>query len=362
MFSRKNLILLILMFVILISAISGCARKEEKQTLNLLCWTRYAEEDFLKPFEDRYNVEVRTKTYVGGDEMFALFTAAKRGAYDVIVIDVEYGSKLLQAGRLSVLNPSDFDFNFYLEPFKRFPPSWLEGNMYSVIVAWGSIGIVYNKNEFSEEETQSYNILWSEDAKGKAVIWDWYLPNMGVIGRYLGFNEPYNINSDQFNLLSEKLLSLKSQIKAIHANSSDIIADFSSGDAILCPGIGEWVAAILIQNGEPIDWKVPNEGGVMWVEGLAIPVDSKNPELAINFIKYVQEPQVQASLAWRNAYCSNVPNIKAYDYMNEEQKNILRIHNKEEALDLLNKLAIRTLPTNQTEEQWQRVWEEFKTR
>lgn len=162
---------------VLVVFIFGCARKPEPmKELNLLCWVGYEERAMIEPFEKKFNVKVNYKTFVGGDQMFALFTQSK-STYDVVVVDPEYIEKLHATGRLAELNPADYNFDDYFDPFKKFTLSWIDGKLYAVLVRFGSNGLVYNTKYLTAEDVKSYKILWDPKVKGKVGIWDWYLPS-----------------------------------------------------------------------------------------------------------------------------------------------------------------------------------------
>ncbi len=92
-------------------------REQSGGTLNLLCWSGYEDPDFIQAFEDRHGIQVNAKTFFGGDGMMALLTQSP-GTYDVVVVDKDYLQKLFEAGLLTELDPSNYDFSKYWEPFQ----------------------------------------------------------------------------------------------------------------------------------------------------------------------------------------------------------------------------------------------------
>ena len=156
-------------------------------------------------------------------------------------------------------------------------------------------------------------------------------------------------------------MSLKPQVLAIHSTTPELLAALAQEQTWVVPGGGEWAAAILQAQGKTIDWTVPDEGGIMWVETLAIPNDAPHSDVAKEYVQWMQTPEAQALLTQREAYNSNVPNKKAYNLLSEKLKNTLRIHNEAEALELINKLSVRKLPINQSEMEWQNAWQQFKS-
>ena len=353
---------MIFLVIVLAAFVFGCTKKPEaKKELNLLCWVGYDERAMLEPFEKKHNVKVNYKTFAGGDQMFALLTQSK-GTYDVVVVDPEYVEKLHGAGRLAELNPADYDFKDYFEPFQRFPLCWINEKLYAALVRFGANGLVYNTNHLTAKDVESYKILWDPKVQGKIGIWDWYLPSMGVLSRAMGNVEPYEISDEQFAALTKRLQQLRPQVAAIHPQLPELLSALANEQTWIVPGGGEWAASILRQQGKPMDWTVPDEGGIMWIETLVIPNDAPHPDVAKKYIEWMQTPEAQALLTQREAYNSNVPNKKAYDLLTEKQKDILKIHNEAEALALIKKLSVRRLPINQPETVWQDTWQKFKAR
>lgn len=355
---RSTTTLLALFFVLVLGS---CSRKQESpRQLNLLCWTGYDERGMLEPFEKKFNVKVNYKTFVGGDQMFALFTQS-RGTYDVVVVDPEYVEKLYAAGRLTELSPADYNFQDYFEPFKKFSLTWIDGKLYAVLVRFGSNGLVYNTKYLTANDVKSYKTLWSRKLKGKVGVWDWYLPSMGVLSRAMGNPQAYQITDEEFASLKKRMMDLRPQVAAIHPTPPEMLAALANEQTWAVPGVGEWVAAPLQQQGKPIDWTVPDEGGVMWVETLVIANDAPHPDVAKMYIQWMQTPEAQALLSQREAYNSNVPNKKAYELLTTRQKDGLKVHNEAEGVALINKLSVRRLPVNQSERAWQDAWQEFKS-
>lgn len=344
------------------AAIAGAllvACGEEQRELNILVWTGYEEPKLLKPFEEKYDIKVNYKTFVGGDKMFALLTQSK-GEYDVVTVDPEYIEKLHALGRLSELDPKDYDFSDYFQPFDKFPQSRIDGRLYAVVVEWGSNALVYNTKHFSPEEVQSYDVLFKPKAKGRVSVWDWYLPFMGLVARSLGYQDPFDTTDAQFDKLKQRLFELRPQVRAIHANFPELLSSLANEDTWLVPGGAGWLAALLQEQNAPFDWNIPNEGGIMWLNSLVIPTDSPHPEMAKLYIQWMMTPEAQALLSRKQAYAANVPNSKAYPLLPEEYKKRMKVDKQADVDKIVSRLAVRSLPVQQSEAIWQDAWEQFK--
>jgi spermidine/putrescine transport system substrate-binding protein len=332
---------------------------KKQPEINLLIWSGYEQPELIEPFAKKYGVKVNYKTFFGGDAMFALLTQSK-GVYDAVIVDPEYIQKLHALGRLQPLDPAEFDTSAYFEPFRKFPLSWIDSKFYAPVIEFGSMGIVYNTKHLTEAEASSYAILLDPKVKGRVGVWDWYLPIMGVVSRSLGNQKPYDISDAEFEALKRRLAELRPQIRAIHGSFPEQMTSLANEDTWIVPGGAEWAALALKAQGKPYDWTIPKEGGVMWVDTVAIPTDAPHPELGKLYIKWMMSPEAQAALSQKRAYASYVPNQKAYELMTAEHKKLLKWTTAPEIEAMVAKLSVRTLPVRQTEKTWQDAWEAFK--
>jgi spermidine/putrescine transport system substrate-binding protein len=327
--------------------------------VNLLCWVGYEEPEFISDFEKETGIRVNTKTFIGGDQMYSLLSQST-GEYDVVVMDPEYISKLHRDKKITVLNRQDYNFRDYFPYFADFPLATIDGQLYGVVVRYGSGGLLYNSDHITADEASSYDIIFDPRLKGKVGIWDWYLPCMGCFSRAVGNNEPYDIDDVELQKVKDFLARLRPQVAAIYPTPAEMTNALANGDVWIVPCVGEWISVGLQKNGVPVSWSVPKEGGVMWVETLGIPVGAPNSQNAVKLIQWMQKPEVQAKLTQRKAYQSHAVNRKAYDLLSAKEKDFLRVQNEADATSLISRLSVRYLPKRQSEKEWQTIWEEFK--
>lgn len=347
---------------------------KEAPTIRLLAWVGYNEPDFVSELEKRAGIKLQVKTYVGGDEMEKLFKAAPE-PYDLVVVDAEYGEKLFRERKLSVLPDNVWRSEGLFSPFDTGGPTKEGKDVYGAVVRWGALGLVYNSKHLSSTDVASYSILWEKKVKGRVGIFEWYLPNMGVFSRYLKYSHTvanggkrdtssFSLTPLELDSLRAMLVSLKPQVRSIQPSTGDVIADLKSGDVWITPSVGEWAAAALQEQGQPIEWTVPNEGGVMWIESLAVPEGSSQKEIAYKVIQTMRQPEMLALLAWRKAYVSQSPSRLAYSYMDQKRRAILRAENSETVQQLIGQLEVRKLPGPSPftlTGDWMKVWNDFKT-
>lgn len=346
--------------IVVYAMVGGFSPAMATEALNFLCWAGVDDPSILGEFEKDTGIAVRPTTFVGGDAMYSLLADSTK-KYDVVMVGAEYMAKVSADGRLSTLDPTDYDLSQYIPAFRNFPLCHVNGKMVAIPIEFGANGLAYNTNVLSASEASSYAVLMSEKVKGKVGVWDRYLPIMGVLSRGLGNLAPYDISNDKFGELKHYLLDLRQQISVVAPDFSVLIASLAAGETVIVPGGAAFFSTALKRQGKSIDWIVPKEGGTMWVDSLVIPNDAPNPGLAKRFLQWMCTPKAQALLANKKAFAASVPNAAAYPMVNPELRKLLKTENGEEAEALAKRLAVRTLPVQQSEQVWLSAWEEFKT-
>lgn len=347
-------------------------------TVNWLSWPGHNDPSFIGPFEQEAGIKVKGKEYSGGDNMLALATTSTPGTYDVVQADAEYIPQLQEAGLLLELDPAEFpEIQNHWDQFKPeselVPGLLIDGGIYGLIQRYGFLGLAYNSEQVTDDEAQSYDILFDPKVKGKVGWFDWWA-HMGPISLWVGAQEgwwepgqldPYNIDADQFKKMVDTVKSLKPQTAGFYS-IADLFGVFANGDIWVQPAGGGWTALLLEAEGHPIKASVPKEGAIQWTETLGIFKEAKNVEGAKQFIRYALSPRGQVQTAILPSYQAEIPSRAGWELMNEEEPDWAERLDLQldgpNVLDLYEegRISIRRLPVQQTIEQWNDAWTEFK--
>lgn len=339
------------------------------ETLNLLAWYGNGEPDIVAPFEEAHNVKVQSKYYTGGDNMLALIGESPPGTYDVVLSDAEYVSALQQAGYLEKMSADEYPLDDFFPEFQNFPVSgfWDSNDLYAIPCSFGFLGVSYNTQRITAEEAASYSLLWQDKVKGKVGHFDWHLPNLLCISLYNGNTTPgpHALSAAAWDKLQETTLSLRPQVKGLF-DYGGVLSSLKNGEVIAMCGIGDWITGVLQKDGLPVDTVIPQEGGIMFTEGLGIGKGSKKQELAQKFVQYFTSPEGQIRKAKMAAYPTSVPNRKAWDLYNEREPN----EAKRSRMSLsgpnvmddvrAGRVHIRQWPAEQSLSDWNEFWIEYK--
>lgn len=329
-------------------------------TLNLLVYAGYEEEQVVKALAQKHGLKFNSKIVGNSDQLFSIATASRPGEWDVAAPDTPWIRKLVNANLLAPLNPGDYpEVKNFLSRWQKLDQLYVNNTLYGLVSRFGYIGIVYNTKYVKPEEARTAKVLWDPKYKGKISLLDWYIPTMGVIGRYLGYENPYRAVGADFKRIEETLYSLRPQVGLFASTPSDHLKALASESAWLTIGGDDNVASLKDQ-GRSFEITVPDEGGVSWTESLVIFKNSKNPAAAKAYVQHLISPEAQARLAWANAFHAKVPNKAAAKHLTKQQATSLQMDNPTLLENILKRIATREIPAN--EEQWKLAWERFKSR
>ena len=338
--------------------------------INMLSWYGIAEPDMVEEFEAQHNVKFKPKYYAGGDNMLAALSQSPPGTFDIIHTDAEYAQILIDRGDLiDEMNPADYPYDDMLhDDFTKFSGHWKGGKLYSVITRFGHLGVSYNKEHVTAKEAMSYNVFWDPKLKGKVGHFDWHLPNLGEISLLNGNNNPgpFNISAEAWDKVKKKTLSLKPQVKGFF-DYGGTFASLKNGEMWACVGIGDWVTGVLEKDGAPVGSVVPKEGGIQWTESYSIVSTSKKKDIAKKYIQYTLSSAGQvrsASMKAYPAFAVTKSGMKALQEQKpEEAKRTGQIEGaSNNPITLINdgRIHYRGLPKNQSLEEWNEFWSEYK--
>ncbi|MEB3314158.1 MAG: extracellular solute-binding protein [Cyanobacteriota bacterium] len=340
------------------------------KTLRILSWAGYDEPEIIGPFAEKMGVKVEFKTYVGGEQMLQFLNQSPPGTFDGIISDGEYVVKLMELGAIAPLQPADFStLADYSSVYRDFPGFYQGDQMMAVGTRFGNYGIAFNTKFLKPEEMTSWQVLTREDLRGKLGFFDWYLPNMGnaSLALFPDNPNPYNLSDAQLVQVKDWLVKIKPNVGLITPNIQDITNAFIN-ESIVAGPVGDWLIQNAVADGQTqFAAVVPEEGGIRWSEGATVAAQSKNPDLALEWVRYMSTPEVQARLANAKAYKGIAPNLKAINHLSDGEKQLLgyipdpKNPGKTLVESQLERTRARQLPVQQPEQVWQDYYNEFKT-
>lgn len=279
------------------------------QVLNIYNWADYLDDTIIRDFQREHGIRVVYNVFSNNEELHARLRAGASG-YDVIFPSDYMVEVLIEEGLLQSISHEALPNLAYVdEQFLNL--SFDPENRYSVPYLWGSTGIGVN-TRFVKEPVESWDVLWDPAYRGRIAMLDDPREVFGVALRRLN----YSANTRDLAALQAARDSLLAQKPLVLTYDSDNTKNLlASGEVWLAHGYSGDVLMAADENPD-ITYVVPKEGGIMWMDNMAIPKTARNVDAALKFINFILRPEISARLTETIQYPN--PNWGAREYMDEE--------------------------------------------
>lgn len=307
-------------------ALSACSKKEapspaaapapvaakEPCTLNVFIWSEYMDPEIIKAFEQKHGCKVTIDLYEDNESMIAKLQGGGTSLYDIVVPGNYVVSAMVKLDLLAPLRKENIPNLKNLDD-KFVSPAYDRDNKYTAAYQWGTVGI-YTRKKPGQAVDETWGLLFDPKAKpGAFLMMDSIREMMGSALKYKG----YSVNTTDQKQLKE----VADLLAAAKKRSQGFEGGVGGKNKVLAKA----VKAAVVYNGDAVKgtkddpetyYFVPREGGVIWVDNLAIPSKAPHRETAEKFIDFILDPKIGAQLSDFNQYAT--PNKAARALVNAD--------------------------------------------
>lgn len=289
-------------------------------SINVYNWGEYISDgedgalDINEEFTNLTGIKVNYSTYATNEELYAKLKAGAAN-YDVIIPSDYMISRMIDEGMLEKLDRENIpNYKNIMDNFTS--PEYDASASYSVPYTWGTVGIIFDKNEVTLDKSEiDWEILWDENYSDKILMFDNPRDAFAIAEIILGYSLNTE-NSDELNASAAKLLEQKNVVQAYVMD--EIFDKMGAGEAVLAPYYaGD--AVTLMADYENLDFVVPESGTNMFIDAMCIPKGAKQKEAAEMYINFMCEPEV--ALATTKYIGYSTPNKAAFELLDAAIKN-----------------------------------------
>jgi spermidine/putrescine transport system substrate-binding protein len=280
--------------------------------LYIYTWAGYTDDDLLKRFQKKTGIRIVADVFDSNEAMLARFEAGGGGAYSVIYPSDYMVVQMRELGLLTELDHSRIGGLSSLR--KQFQsPVYDPDNRYSVPVSWGTTGLVYNP-ELLKDEPEDWDYLWTHQAElaKRMTLMNDVREVMGATLRSLGYSLN-TANPKEVKEAYEKLAQLKPAIAAFTTDSWR--PQMLTGDLKIAMCYSSDANEVIDEN-DKLKYVLPKSGASIWTDTLVIPKSAPNPEAAYQWIDFMLQPDVTASLVERLSFAT--PSEEALNLLTPE--------------------------------------------
>ena len=296
------------------AAAAGCAVGEIDGDLSFYNWSEYIDPELITEFESTYGVDVIETFYESNEAMLAQIQAGV--VYDLIVPSDYMISIMVTDGLLysldkgAIPNLANVDPQFVNPPFDP-------NSEFSVPYQWGTTGLGVDLAVLGEDFEESWGLIFDPDMNAGLPVsmLNDSRETMGAALKYLG----YSLNSTSEAELQEAadLISSARDI-IIKFDSDQYTDDLVNGEVAISHGYNGnfFLTFDEIDGWDDYYYFMPQEGGTVWVDNMAIPTDAEHPCTAHTFMNFILDAEKGAQLTNWNFYAS--PNAAAMEFIDPE--------------------------------------------
>ena len=311
------------LFGTFLASVSGVTAAEGE--LNVYNWGDYINPEVLTTFSEQTGIEVNLDVYGSNEEMLAKIQAGASD-YDIVFPSVHVHDIMFHLGLLAKTNIGQ-DPNF-----KNIDPQFIRAKTdpnaeYCLPYAWGSVGIVFNKQKVGD--ISGWADLFDLAEKGEKIILLDDLRETIGIGHIMNGTSVNSIDEAEIIAAADYILARKENVSAFTYDSIPLV---QSGDVVA----SHWYVGANIfvkQAPDILKYVIPKEGATMYQEDSCVLKDAPNKENAIKFLRFYLNPEIAALNVKQQL--NGTPNIPALELIPADIASNESIYPPQEVLDKL---------------------------
>ena len=259
------------------------------EEIRVLNWKGYGTDE--KWAVDIFSSETGIKVvhdYFNSEQEMMTKLRTTPGYYDVVLINSAFTKQVQSEGLISLINSNKIKNYSDLSPGMAKNPSLANnGNVYGVAWVWGVTSFAVDSTVFNNLP-DTIEVLWDPKYKGKVSVRDDAVEiiQLTAIATGQDINNPSNLD-----IIREKLIKLKPQIRTYWSSEDQWNQFFSADEFDIATYWSGSASRSKTAFKLPVEFIIPKEGAIGWLDGLSIATDAPNRSGAHKFIDWMIDPK-----------------------------------------------------------------------
>ncbi|MFV0386918.1 ABC transporter substrate-binding protein [Paracoccus sp. (in: a-proteobacteria)] len=325
-------------------------RARAATTITVLNWQGYGTDEAwaLKKFTENTGIEVVHDYFSSEAEMLTKLRT-NPGVYDVVLINSARTRQAASEELLLAIDLAQVPNAAALSPELREHPNLMsDGQNFGVAWVWGITALAVREGDARPD---SYAALADPAYQNRVALFDDAVTAV-AIGALLN-GQDMNAPTDLAQV-GETLKSFKPNVKLLWSSEDQWNKSFAARETDLSVYWSGAAVRSRKNSGLPVDFIVPKEGGIGWLDSLAIPATSGNAEAALQFINYMIDPGFYVEWA-TNIGAPASANASAMDALPADDLN-RKVHDPA----YLQSLTIQSALPDDLRQNFNNLWQEVK--
>lgn len=318
--------------------------------LNILCWEGYNSAQVLDPFRKKMGATVKAESLTNDPTMINRLRAGENKVWDLINVNNPWARKVMAPQNLiKPLPKAEFEPYFAkMLPMFKWPYKWAMSADGSELLGscqrFGPYSFVVNTNKISRATAESTGWDLFNDPKlaGRYGILesdDWNVFGIFVVAGIDPFKEHTDAELAKFSETAKRVFKGAKLIGDIAAMnqalvSGEIDLHLTGGTYSVSPARADGYPEL--RGITPLKGPMPGgKGGIAWIEVTSTVNNPNLSPLAIEFLKYVQAPEVAHTVAFAEGTFNPVAqmgNPDCFKLFTKDQLNAIQWDSLEEEM------------------------------
>ena len=288
------------LFGIAVSCIFASSAAATTQ-LRLLSWDSYIDPAVVAEFEHEFDAQLILEVFDSGDQRDIHLAERNGRGYDLIVVDGTQLQPYAKRGWLAPVDELDIENRNHVDD--RWKTAFPAAERYGTAYFWGVLGIAWRQDLWPEEFTSWHQLLNPSSAlNGRLLMTSYARELVGVTLKAAGFSANFD-NPATIDAAGKLLAEQGPGVRYYGYPDLDETSPLITGEVVAAMTYNG--DALVLQNIDPdIRFKVPDEGGLLWIDYITLSSFATQPELAARFINFLNRPDIAARQAEYVQYAS----------------------------------------------------------
>lgn len=312
--------------------------------INVFSWADYVYPEMIEGFQKETGIKVNLAVYGSNDEVLSKLKASQGKGYDIVCFATTVGPTWYKSGDL--LQPLDenklkgdiipalYEKSIELGATHR-------GKRMLIPYCWGTEAIVFNAKERDYKHGElSYGNLWDKENEGRVLVRT--TSALAGIGLYLDATgevpsnrllDAYKSEADMRRFYEKYLayaIERKKSVQNFWENAQQTLTAFQQDKCVIGQCWDGPAMRMMKESKGDIRYLMPKEGGMAWLDSLAIPSGAENVEQTYAWMNYILKPDIGGLFANKAGYNSAVAG--AEKFLESDQQKVFGMAYPDDAI------------------------------
>lgn len=291
-------------------AILYSSRAFAAKELRVLAWQGYADDDWVKEFQDQTGAKANVVFIGTDDEIWAKIKGSEGKDFDVFAVNTAQLQRYIDGGLttphdLSKL-PNQKDVLPRFQDLSKVKGVMRDGRVHSIPFCFDSIGIIYDKDKV-KPAPDTFEIFWDPKYKGKILAYDNGEHNFSFTALTMGIEDPFHLTDEQMGKIKEKLIALKANVLSFYTTPDEALQLYKTNDvALIWANYGQQQVKAMKDAGANIEYVNPKEGALAWLDTWAMTSGVQDVDLAEAWVNFLLQKKIGQQLSERTGFGNTV--------------------------------------------------------